>query len=123
MIFLDTNALIRFFTNDDSQKALKVKRLLEKERDISIIDVVFPEIEYVLRDVYNLPRSKIVTLIKFLLSLSNMKVSSEMKIAITYYETTNLDMADSLIIASAQKGRLASFDNQLLKMTNVKKYW
>lgn len=45
MLYLDTNILVRFFTNDIPEKAEKVEKLLE-EKSLCIPDVVFPELEY-----------------------------------------------------------------------------
>ena len=74
MICLDTSSLIRFFTNDDSAKAKKVKELLEKENNIRIPEVVFPELEYVLKGAYQTPRKKILEVFQFLISRSNCKL-------------------------------------------------
>ncbi|MBI4991546.1 type II toxin-antitoxin system VapC family toxin [Candidatus Gottesmanbacteria bacterium] len=123
MIFLDTNTLVRFFTNDDKIKVAKVKSLLENEKVIYVSDVVFPEIEYVLSNFYNTSRDSIITAFQFIASLQNIKLPKYMKIAIAFYEKTKLDMADCIIAAESLKGRLASFDEKLLKTPGVKGYW
>lgn len=123
MIFLDTSSLIRFFTNDDKEKALLVKELLEKEKEIFIPEVVFPEIDYVLTKVYKATREKVLEAFKFLVSRSNIKLSQTIKRAIKIFEEFNLDMADCMIVAACLKGKLASFDKELLDLPGVKKYW
>lgn len=123
MTYLDTNSLIRFFTNDDPQKALLVKKLLEKEKEILIPEVVFPELEYVLRKVYKARRKKIINAFKFLVSRPNIKLSQAAKKAVGLFETSKLDIADCLIVTHSLKGKLASFDKQLLSIKGVKKYW
>lgn len=123
MTFLDTNSLIRFFTNDDFKKALLVKKLLEKEKEIFIPEVVFPELEYVLTRIYKAKRKKIITAFKFLISRPNIKLGKAVKKAVELFESTSLDMADCLIVAHCQQGKLASFDKQLLSTKGIKKYW
>lgn len=123
---LDTNALIRFFTKDDSKKAISVKNLIENEEYILIPDVVFPELEYVLLGVtYNSSRLGILTTFKFLISQKNIHVSETVKKAVEVYEKSKLDMADSIIAASAicNKGALATFDEELKSTKGLKCYW
>lgn len=123
MVCLDTSLLIRFFTNDDSVKAQKVKKLLEKESDIRIPEVVFPELEYVLKGIYNTSRKEILSIFRFLISRSNCKLNKAVSLAVKLFEIANLDMADCLIISHSLKGELASFDRQMLAVKGVKKYW
>lgn len=123
MICLDTNSLIRFFTNDEPKKALKVKNLLKKEKEIFIPEVVFPELEYVLAGTYKTDRKKIVEVFRFLVSQPNIKSGRILKTAVEIFERTKLDMADCLIAAHSLKGKLASFDKKLLLLKEVKRYW
>lgn len=120
MIVLDTNSLIRFFTNDLADKAAKVKELLEKEKNIFIPEVVFPELEYILTDKYDTSREKLIKIFQFLSSQKNIKLSSVIKTAITIFEKTKLDMADCIIAGYGLKGSLASFDKELLKVEGIK---
>ena len=123
MVFLDANTLVRFFTNDDPIKAAKVKLLLDNEKVIYIPDVVFPEIEYVLSNFYDTTREIINNAFQFIISLTNVKLPIHMKIAIALYESTNLDMANCIIAAESLKGKLASFEEKLLKIEGIKSYW
>src|SRR3989338_7230808 len=116
MIYLDTNVLIRFFTKDDLAKAKKVKELLQRESEIFINDVVFPELDYVLRKVYNRQRSDVAAVYRFLLSYPAINCSKVIHQATHLYETSNLNMADCIIAADSLEGKLASFDDKLLKI-------
>ena len=121
MIVLDTSSLIRFFTNDIPQKASIVRRSLESEERIKIPDVVFPELEYVLLGKsYNSTRAKVFSACEFLVTKKNVIVSKEVKLALDYYEATNLDFADCIIAATAIGQKLLSFDNKLLSLINKK---
>jgi len=123
LIVIDTNTLIRYFTNDDEVKANLVEDLLKNEKKIFIPDVVFPELEYVLISKYNFPRNKLCVVYKALISKSNIIITSEIKTAIRIFENTKLDMADCIIAASALSGKLASFDKELLDVDGLASYW
>ncbi|MBI2029149.1 PIN domain-containing protein [Candidatus Gottesmanbacteria bacterium] len=123
MVFLDTNSLIRFFTNDIPIQAQKVKKIFDTEKVIIIPEVVFPEIEYVLTQGYKVDRNKLIELFNFLISQKNVKTSVFIKKAVKIFEQTNLDIADCIIIAHSQKGWLASFDKKMLGVTGVNAYW
>lgn len=123
MIYLDTSSLIRFFTKDDIKKALKVKNLLEKEKEIYIPEAVFPELEYVLTGVYKAKRLEVMKAFNFLISRSNIKLGMVIKKAVEIFSQTLLDMADCLIISHSLKGKLASFDKKLIKIKGVINYW
>lgn len=122
LIVLDTSSLIRFFTNDIPHKASRVKNILEKEKNISIPEVVFPELEYVLQERYKTSRENLVKIFRFLSSQKNIKVNSATKSAVTIFEKTNLDMADCIIASYSKKGLLASFDKKLLEVEGVNSY-
>ncbi len=120
---LDTSSLLRFLTNDEPSKAIKVKELLEKGKNLHIPDVVFPELEYVLTDQYHTSRENIIKIFQFLSSQKNIKVSTNVKKAIAIFEKTKLDIADCIIAASSLKGSLASFDKELLQINGVNPIW
>ena len=122
-VYLDTSTLIRFFTKDNLKKAKAVKNLLEKEKKVIIPEVVFPELEYVLRKLYKAKREKITSAFKFLISYPNIKANQSIKKAVELFENTKLDMADCLIAVYSAKGKLASFDKNLLNAKGVKPYW
>lgn len=113
--YFDTSALIRFFSNDDLNKAEKVKNILEDDlNEIKIPDVVFPEIEYVLSSkLYQLSRAEITKAFKFLLSHRNTKLSAHTKSALHFFESTKLDCADCFVLVSSKSEKLLSFDNRL----------
>lgn len=118
MIILDTSALIRFFTNDDPVKAKKIKLLLEdKSKSFIIPDVVFPELEYVLKSShYGASRLEILKAFRYLLSRKNINKTKEVKIAFNIYKNSLLDFADCVVIASSKNHDLVSFDKKMLKV-------
>jgi len=122
-VVLDTNSLIRFFTNDIADKAQKVKELLKEEKEIFIPEVVFPELEYILDQQYTTSRGELIKIFQFLSSQKNIKSSPYIKNAIKIFEKTKLDMADCIIAAYSLKGIIASFDKELLKVDKIKSFW
>ena len=122
-VVLDTNSLIHYFTNDLPDKAEKVKKILENEKQVSIPDVVFPELEYILVGKYKIPRDEFIDILHFLLSLTNVKLPQHITQAVRLFESTKLDLADSMIAAQSVKGKLASFDKELLRVEMVKPFW
>ncbi len=122
-IIIDTNALVRFFTDDIPQKATLVEKLLKDGQNIFIPDVVFPELEYILIYEYKFPRKKLFEIYAFLASRKNISLTENVQKAIIIFSKTNLDMADCIIAASSLKGSLASFDKELLQVDKVKPFW
>jgi len=120
MIILDTSTLIRFFTNDDAQKASKVKKLIESKNTLYVPEVVFPELEYVLSSHYHASHQEIIKTFRFLIAQSNITINPVVKIAADIFSNSKLDMADSIISAHVKQksaNKLASFDQELTKIT------
>lgn len=116
MITIDTNALIRFFTNDIPKKAKQVKKILEEDR-VFVPEVVFPELEYVLTNkLYMGSRETVLKAYMFLINLKNIRTTQYTKIATRIYSQNNLDMADCLIIAHSLENKLFSFDEKMKKV-------
>lgn len=125
MVVIDTSALVRFFTKDIVQDAIRVKKLLESGEMIHIPDAVFPELEYVLSKNYGLRREDILVKFKFLSANQNCLCHFYVERAVDYYARTNLDMADCLIASQAHETpcSLASFDKKLVNKTKTMSYW
>lgn len=123
MIVLDTSALIRFFTRDDEVKALKVKKLLESDGELLLIDAVLLELIFTLTKFYKLSKTQLLEILRYLISRSNIKVSNETRRALTLYENNNLSITDCLVMVYGEGNKIASFDERLVKMTGVRLVW
>lgn len=123
MIVLDTNILLRLITKDIPKDAAKVQKLINIEKEVFVPDVVFPEIEYNLTKIYSYTRVQIANVFGFLNGLPNIDISLESRLAIKLFMETKLDMADCIIAAYAKGQQLASFDRELLKVSEAKRYW
>lgn len=122
-IIVDTSVLIRFLTRDDAVRAAKAKSLLEKEKNLFIPEAVFPEIEYILRKTQRPARETIAHAFSSIAALDNITFTQQTGTAIALYAKSRLDMADCLIAAHSFKGKLASFDKELLAVEAVRAYW
>ena len=125
MIIIDTNCLIRFFTNDIPKQARQVEKLLTSQQKIKIPDSVLPEIEYILGQEYQSKRLQITEAYQLLTARKNFILSKTALKAIKIFKKSKLDMADCLIAAEAleKENQLASFDQELLKIQGVKSYF
>lgn len=123
MIILDTNIFIRLVIGDIPAQLEKVKKLLKSNNDFYVPDVVFPEIEYILRKYYHLSRKDVIDTYTVIFQLPNITLSKECFSAMTLYKDTILDIEDCFVAAYSMSGTLASFDKQLLKLPQVQPYW
>lgn len=121
-VTVDTNVLLRFFLNDDYDKALAAKKLFLGSEMLIVPDVVFPEIEYILKQ-HSALRIQIISAFQFIASLGRVQITSIARKAILIYEHTSFDMADCFIAATSFRGELASFDKKLLNTPGVTPYW
>lgn len=122
MIVLDTSSLVRFFTNDEPEKAKQVDTLLESDEELLIPDVVFPELEYILTSQkYKLTRKKLSEIYKSLVSQNNIITTAEVRKAAGIYENSKLDMADCIIAATVliNGAEISSFDRDLLNLVGA----
>ena len=116
MIAVDTNLLVRIFTNDDPIQARRAVKILKSD-EIFIPKTVLLETEWVLRHAYGIGRSHILIGFQKLLGLPNVNVEDPDGIyqAISWYEN-KFDFADALHLASSRRCiSFATFDNSFTK--------
>ncbi|CAB1079979.1 PilT protein-like [Olavius algarvensis Delta 1 endosymbiont] len=115
MIAVDTNLLVRIFTNDDPIQARRALKILNTDA-IFIPKTVLLETEWVLRHAYEIDRSNIITGFQKLLGMSNVNVEDPDTIyqAISWYEN-KFDFADALHLASSRScSSFATFDSSFI---------
>lgn len=122
-IYLDTSALVRYFTGDDKEKAEKTASLLKSGKELFVLDVVLVELEYVLKKLYGASREELIKVYTFLVGQRNIKVSGKTQEAIGVCTKTTLSLADCLIVISSKNRKIASFDEKLLKIPGIQSYW
>ena len=105
MIGVDTNVLVRYFTQDDPKQFARVRRFLEgRLREDSpghVSLVVLTELVWVLVSRYSASRGEVVLVVEELLADSRLRVQDAMAVwaAVDEFEATSADFADALIVA------------------------
>ncbi len=123
---LDANLLLRFFLNDDPNKAKAVEKLLKTKRNISIPLIVISEVIWTLLSLYKQPKREVIEKIQSLLALSNVSFEKKDTIhfALEIFTRFNIDWIDAYIAASVQRGeftKIYSYDHDFDKIPGVKR--
>ena len=117
---LDTNVLARFFIDDsdDAQAAKQRPAAVAALRERSFVSVtVLLELEWVMRDFYELPTRDISRVLRALASIEHISLEDRdaVLVAIDGFDK-GLDFADALHIArSSRVSTFATFDQRLAK--------
>ncbi len=119
--FIDTNLFIRYLTNDDSNKADRVEKLLDSaaagETLLITTEMVIAEMVWVLESSYKLTCTKIAPLVRGILATPGLEVINGALVsrALELYESLNIDFIDGYIAAVMEKQgitELYSFDKK-----------
>ena len=117
-IILDTNAVLRFITGDDTERLQKVIELLDTVNCIVPIEVV-AEAVYNLGKYYGHTRDIIAEKIKDFITIKEDLVVEEnvVRYGCNIFATTNLDFVDCLLVgyANIKGNQVFSFDDPLNK--------
>ncbi|MBF0383044.1 MAG: type II toxin-antitoxin system VapC family toxin [Magnetococcales bacterium] len=103
MIGLDTNVIVRFLLQDDSQQTIEATKLIEKicsnKSPCWLSIIVLCELTWVLRSTYKLERHVINSLIEEILLTSQFQVahSNIVREALKICQQSNLDLPDAII--------------------------
>ena len=122
--FVDTNLFIRYFTNDDIEKANRVEELLDKAAlgKVRLItcEVVMAEVVWVLESYYNLNKVQIAERLGAILATPGLNVLNGKVVekAVEYYLNENIDFIDAYIVSLMNRLNISSiysFDKKHLK--------
>jgi predicted nucleic-acid-binding protein len=102
VIGVDTNVLVRWLTNDDQTQAEVAKRLLEArsaEDPAYVSVIVLVETLWVLRSVFDYPRSQIPPLVEQMLAVSSLRFEQARLVerAARLAQEGDFDFPDTLI--------------------------
>lgn len=123
IVAIDTNVLLDFKLKRHP-RFNQVKKIFEDcvngKIQIFIPQVVFPEIEWVLRSFYKQPKEDMIKFFEELLSLEAMTLENkpEMQQAVNIFKFANIKFTDSVIAAQMQRikpDEFLTFDEDLQK--------
>lgn len=125
-IFLDTNFWIRLFLEDNQEQLALCKDLISKIEGGGLqtytSSVVFLEISYVLKSVYNLPFSKIIEILDSIFTIRGITIidKTDIKKALKFYKKYKIKFTDCLIASQIKNEMiLVSFDEELSKIKEI----
>ena len=122
-VLLDTNVLVRHFTNDPPELAARARALLQTTRRLVLVDLVVAEIVYVLESYYEAPRATVAGHVRSALGWPTIDVADAPVLlrALELYEMERLDFSEAYLaaIAEANGAAIASFDRSLDRVESV----
>ena len=118
MIALDTNILVRLLVNDDLAQAAIARDLIKHPDGIFIGKTVLLELEWVLRQVYQVDKKTLTASLRRLLGLPNATIEGVAQIAQAMQDfSRGMDFADALHLASTHGEMLTyTFDKKFAKL-------
>ena len=124
--FLDTNVIVRHFTADPPQLAIRATRFLATAAQLLVTDLVIAETVYVLESFYEAPRSQVAESLRSLIAFTSVAcVDPAMLLrALEVYEVDRLDFAEAYLVACAESTdvrRIASFDRAIDRVGTVER--
>lgn len=117
MIGIDTNLLVRLFTNDDTTQARYAEKLIGNN-EVFIAKTVLLETEWVLRYSYELSSDVIHKAFESLLGLPRVTVEDPAcVIKVMQWYSQGFDFADAMHLASSSQiaDKFATLDKTLIK--------
>ena len=124
--FVDTNVLLRYVVGDGAGHAGRARAFVDTADELVLTDPVVAEIEFVLRSVYRLARTKVAQTLQMILALPAIVVGDLdlLTDAIDIYEHTPVDFQDAYLAACARQhspARVASFDRDFDRIPGVER--
>lgn len=122
-VAVDTNALLDYRLKRQpgfEKTKLLIKACLDKKATIFIPDIVFSEVEWVLRSFYEQSKDSISNFLEELLVLEGVILENklDMEQALSIFKHSNIKFTDSIILAQIQRikpDEFLTFDEDLQK--------
>lgn len=121
MIALDTNVLLRCITLDDAKQLPVAQQLLDHSAGVFIAKSVLLEVEWALREVFELPQTTVLGALNRVCGMSHAYLENEEQVAQALLDyAQGMDFADALHAASslADEG-LYTFDRKFVKRASA----
>lgn len=120
---IDTNLIIRFLVNDDTQKVSRVEKLLrEKTNQNILLDTVIAEIIWVLSSYYSLDKKDVVEKIRALIHVDTIECNAFLiNRALSLWEKTAISYIDAYLGAVAELGNMTlyTYDQKLSAISTI----
>lgn len=115
MHLIDTNVILRFILNDNSEMAERAAEVIASGAYTK--PEVIAEVVYVLKSVYSTPKDKIASIICGLSNIIQIENSDCVIYAVNLFTSVSLDFVDCLLIAyhKINHENIFSFDHKLNK--------
>ena len=112
-VLIDANVILRYLLEDNEEMALMAEQVING--DAWATPEVLAEVEYVLRDVYELPRKEIYGKFCEMGGIIDFEPRDVVLQAIKEYGQTKLDFVDCVLIAYNKLGisRVFTFDKEI----------
>lgn len=119
MQLIDTNVILRFILNDNSEMAQRASEVIASGAYTK--PEIIAEVVYVLKSVYSMPKEKIKSVIHGLSDIIQIENSDSVVYAIDLFSHTSLDFVDCLLAAyhSLNGEKVFTFDKKLNKYLNA----
>jgi predicted nucleic acid-binding protein len=128
--YVDSNVILRFLIGDPPEMAEESARLFRavEDRTVTLIvdDIVVAEVVWVLSSYYRHTARDIAAVLRGFLLQDGIEVQERdtLLLALTLYETKNVDFADSLLAARMQERGIRdvfSFDRRFDRLAGVRR--
>lgn len=124
-VFLDTNVLVRHFTNDPPDLAARARAYLRLTGGLFLVDLVVAEVVYVLESYYEAPRETVARHVRSALGSPRIDVADASLLwrALELYEFERLDFPEAYLaaLAEATGASVASFDRSLDRVETIER--
>ncbi len=117
MLAIDTNIVVRSLTDDDPKQSAQARELIETQ-DVFVSSTVFLETGWVLRRVYGLTASQIITALRGFAGLPRVSIEDPESAAQALdWMAAGMDFADAVHLSkSAGCSAMVSFDKRFARM-------
>ena len=121
MVIFDTNMILRYLLNDNEEMKNTAIRYLIDDKVYVTIEVI-AEVIYVLKGVYKMERSDIVSTLLNFLDLVHCGKKDVLRLSLQTYSSNNLDFVDCVLYAYniIDNSEIATFDKKLLHLLKNK---
>jgi predicted nucleic-acid-binding protein len=126
---VDTNVLVRWLVEDDTEQVARVRRIfntaIQRGDVLFVPSTVALELEWVLRSRYQLDKTRVLQVFNALLETQELEFQAESAIeqALHLYRSGTAEFADCLhagLCAAANQLPMLTFDKKAAKLPGVK---